>query len=263
MHIRPRRRGEGHRVLHPGPMRSRLLNAAVFAVPLTLALPSARAQATTWGWPLPPPRHVVRGFDPPPQPWLPGHRGVDLAGRAGEPVLAAGAGVVSFAGRVARMPVVSVRHPDGLLTTYQPVRAEVRVGAAVSAGEQIGRLVPFGSHCAPAVCLHWGLRRGSDYLDPLALLHLNQVRLLPLATGGQDRPGAPVTAGGGGEAVTGFWAGRRRGRRCRRGGPAPGACRPPRSDGPAIARSTGRSVSTAETRPGAAAASRRSSRVRR
>ena len=133
-----------------------------------------------WDWPLPAPHHVERGFDPPPRPWLAGHRGVDLTGAAGEPVLAAGAGVVAFAGRVALVPVLSIRHPDGLLTTYQPVRSALHAGDRVAAGQRIGRLVEAGSHCAPAACLHWGLRRGVDYLDPLSLLHLNPVRLLPL-----------------------------------------------------------------------------------
>lgn len=166
------------------------LTAALLALPLlplpVLAAPTGSpgppAAAMAWGWPLPAPHHVERGFDPPPQPWLPGHRGVDLAGDEGEPVLAAGAGVVAFAGQVARVPVVSIRHPDGLLTTYEPVRTRLRAGDAVTGGERIGRLVAIGSHCSPDPCLHWGLRRGVDYLDPLALLHLNPVRLLPLGT---------------------------------------------------------------------------------
>jgi len=123
---------------------------------------------------------VARGFDPPAKPWLPGHRGVDLDGEPGDPVLAAGAGVVAFAGEVARVPVISIRHPDGLLTTYEPVRTRLHAGDPITLGQRIGRLVMVGSHCSPAACLHWGLRRGHDYLDPLALLHLNPVRLLPL-----------------------------------------------------------------------------------
>lgn len=164
------------------------MNLAAILLPLLAVLsplPGTGAAAAAWGWPLPPPHHVVRGFDPPVQRWLAGHRGVDLAGTPGEPVLATGTGVIAFAGRVARVPVVSVQHPDGLRTTYLPVASRRHVGEVVTRGEQIGRLVLTGSHCAPQACLHWGLKRGSDYLDPLALLRLNPVRLLPL-----DQPAA-------------------------------------------------------------------------
>jgi murein DD-endopeptidase MepM/ murein hydrolase activator NlpD len=122
---------------------------------------------------------VVQRFDPPAKPWLPGQRGVDLEGRVGERVMSSGDGVVSFAGHVAGIGVVSVTSGD-LRTTYEPVRPVVHRGDAVSRSTVIGRLVLAGSQCRPAACLHWGLLRGSTYLDPMALLGLAQVRLLPL-----------------------------------------------------------------------------------
>jgi murein DD-endopeptidase MepM/ murein hydrolase activator NlpD len=122
---------------------------------------------------------VVHGFERPPAPWLPGHRGVDLAGSPGQLVLSADAGTIAYAGPLAGRGVVVVSH--GLTrTTYEPVVASVRTGATVTAGEPIGRLSAAGSHCSPAVCLHWGLRRGDEYLDPLSLLDDGPVRLLPL-----------------------------------------------------------------------------------
>ena len=63
-----------------------------------------------WDWPVDGLVVIVRGFDPPPQRWLPGHRGVDLAGRPDQVVRAAGAGVVAFAGMVAGRGVVSIDH---------------------------------------------------------------------------------------------------------------------------------------------------------
>jgi hypothetical protein len=66
------------------------------------------------------------------------------------------------------------------------VHASVEVGAVVAAGERIGTLQDFGSHCWPAVCLHWGLIEGDAYLDPLTLLGIGPVRLLPLFAA--DRP---------------------------------------------------------------------------
>jgi murein DD-endopeptidase MepM/ murein hydrolase activator NlpD len=123
---------------------------------------------------------VVRDFAPPAEPWLPGNRGVDLAGRPGERVHAAGAGVVTFAGTIAHVGVVSVT-TGALRTTYEPLRVRVHRGESVAAGVVLGRLTSAGSHCPPTTCLHWGLLRGDAYLDPLALLGLEQVRLLPLA----------------------------------------------------------------------------------
>ncbi len=125
--------------------------------------------APRFGWPLRPSPRVVRRFAVGPQPWSPGHRGVDLAGSAGQAVLAAGAGVVTFAGRVAGRGVVVVAHAAGLRTTYEPVTAVVDVGRAVATGERIGVLMLPGSHC-PGPCLHWGALRGQIYVDPLTLL---------------------------------------------------------------------------------------------
>ncbi len=131
-----------------------------------------------WVWPTTPPE-VVRDFAPPPLPWLPGHRGIDLAIAVASPVRAAGSGVVRFAGVVAGRGVVSITH-GALITTYEPVLAAVKRGDLVSAGTLIGTIEERGSHCAPAACLHLGLRRGSAYLDPRLLFGVIRVRLLPL-----------------------------------------------------------------------------------
>ncbi|MFF0876871.1 M23 family metallopeptidase [Micromonospora aurantiaca (nom. illeg.)] len=138
------------------------------------------APAGPFRWPLPGAPRVVRRFDPPPQPWLSGHRGVDLAAEPGAPVLAAGAGTVLFAGTVAGRPVLTVGHSDGLRTTYEPVRSRLTAGTPVDAGTPVGDLLAGHRGCAEAACLHWGLRRDAEYLDPLALLGLGRVRLLPL-----------------------------------------------------------------------------------
>jgi murein DD-endopeptidase MepM/ murein hydrolase activator NlpD len=102
-----------------------------------------------------------------------------LAGASGRPVLAAGAGVVAFAGMVAGRPVVSVQHPDGLRTTYEPVQPTVAAGQAVARGAPVGVLVAGHAGCPVEACLHWGARMGATYLDPLTLLRPPRVRLLP------------------------------------------------------------------------------------
>ncbi len=152
---------------------------ALPALSVSPALPVSPGLASgTFGWPVRAPV-VVRRFDPPPQPWLPGHRGVDLAASAGTQVYAAGAGAVSYAGELAGRGVVSVTHPGGLRTTYEPVNPTVVVGDVVSAGSELGTVQAGHLGCPAAACLHWGLRRADAYLDPLALLGLGRVRLLP------------------------------------------------------------------------------------
>ncbi|MFJ6390752.1 murein hydrolase activator EnvC family protein [Streptomyces sp. NPDC091972] len=121
-------------------------------------------------WPVGSRPAVLRGWEPPATVYGRGHRGVDLAAPAGTPVRAVAAGRVSFAGRVAGKGAVSVALTGtDLRTTYEPVTASVDKGAEVEAGEVIGTVDPTGSHCTTA-CVHWGLRRGETYLDPLSLL---------------------------------------------------------------------------------------------
>jgi murein DD-endopeptidase MepM/ murein hydrolase activator NlpD len=150
-------------------MRRIVLLLALLVVSTALAAPLAHGFGST----RPVPGPVLRGFSPPPVDWLPGHRGVDLAARPGEPVRVVADGVVTFAGPLAGRGVVVVQHGE-LRTTYEPVVAVVRVGEAVSAGSVIGR-VGSGGHCDER-CLHLGLRRGETYLDPLGA---GDVLLLP------------------------------------------------------------------------------------
>ncbi|MER7583218.1 peptidoglycan DD-metalloendopeptidase family protein [Kitasatospora sp. NPDC097691] len=149
-------------------------------------------------WPVGGPGALLGRFDPPAKPWATGHRGVDLSAESGAEVRAAAAGVVAFSGLVAGRPVVTVVHPGSgtppLRTTYLPVTGALPVGTAVAAGEVIGRLAPDGRHCAARDCLHWGLLRGSRYLDPLALFGAGAARLLPLGSGPQQDE-QPVTPG--------------------------------------------------------------------
>lgn len=152
-------------------------------VPVASAAPGpgpVAAPAGPYGWPLAGVPVITRPFDPPAGAYGPGHRGADLAAAPGAPVLAAGAGVVAFSGLVAGRPVVSVDHPDGVRTTYEPVQPVVAAGQAVARGSPLGVLVAGHAGCPAAACLHWGARTGpSAYLDPLRLLTPPRVRLLP------------------------------------------------------------------------------------
>lgn len=154
------------------------------------------SEAPVGVWPLAPQPEVVEDFDPPDSPYGSGHRGVDLAGTAGQRVRAALAGEVSYAGPLAGTGVVVVLH-GSTRTTYQPVRASVSVGDAVEAGDPIGTLQVAGSHCPPRACLHWGWVEGETYLDPLRLVGAGPVRLLPLWRDEPVTGGAPAAQAAG------------------------------------------------------------------
>lgn len=173
----------------PSPIRVHGAAPSIVVVLLMVALLSLARPAGALGapvdpvpvgvWPLSPQPEVVRAFEPPDTPFGVGHRGVDLAGSLGQPVLATLAGRITFAGPLAGRGVVVVDHGT-TRTTYEPVAATVQVGQTVLRGERLGTLELGGSHCLPRVCLHWGWRRGETYLDPLLLVGGGPIRLLPL-----------------------------------------------------------------------------------
>jgi murein DD-endopeptidase MepM/ murein hydrolase activator NlpD len=143
------------------------------------AAPVAAPADGRFGWPLAPPHPVLRPFQPPPDRFGPGHRGVDLGAPPGAVVLAAGTGVVVYAGTLAGRGVVSVAHPSGLRTTYEPVEPVVSAGQPVVRGQPLGTVAPGHPDCPAPACLHWGAKRGRDYVDPLRLVSGGAVRLLP------------------------------------------------------------------------------------
>ncbi|MFJ6943412.1 peptidoglycan DD-metalloendopeptidase family protein [Streptomyces wuyuanensis] len=158
----------------------RVVTTALVAALLVLVCPVAARAAV---WPVGPPRPaVVRGWEPPPSPYGRGHRGVDLTAPPGTEVRAAAAGRVSFAGPVAGRGVLSIElagtGDPPLRTTYEPVRPLVAEGALVGEGEAVAVIAEGPAHC-PRGCLHWGLRRGTEYLDPLSLLPASALRRGP------------------------------------------------------------------------------------
>ena len=154
--------------------------AVALATALLGAPQGSPAAETAW---LPPVRPLVveRPFVAPAGPYAPGHRGVDLKAEPGTPVRAPASGVVRVAGTVAGKDVVSLEHAQPVLgrrgwrTTYEGVRATVTVGESVTAGESLGLVV---TH-AHGRGVHWGLKLGREYADPLLLLR-RPVVLKPL-----------------------------------------------------------------------------------
>jgi murein DD-endopeptidase MepM/ murein hydrolase activator NlpD len=151
-------------------MRALLASLVVLASPFWLrwgpdsgAYRSENGPPTGWVTYRPPVRGpVVDPFRPPATPYAAGNRGIDYATQPGEPVVAAAAGSVTFAGTVAGAVDVVVVHADRLRTTYAGLAdATVVDGGTVAAGDVIGHA---------RIRLHFGVRAGRAYLDPAILL---------------------------------------------------------------------------------------------
>lgn len=140
--------------------------------------PSSLDLLRIWSWPLDPRPAVKAPFVAPRSTYGAGHRGIDVVGSQGQPVLAVDAGVVTHVGVIAGRGTVSVTHANGLRSTYEPVRGVVATGSTVTEGQVLGSLEG-RSHCG-GTCLHLGALRGSRYLDPRPLLGGGPVILLPL-----------------------------------------------------------------------------------
>jgi murein DD-endopeptidase MepM/ murein hydrolase activator NlpD len=136
----------------------------------------------SYAWPVQGP--VIRGFEPPSNPYSSGHRGIDIAVPFGTPIHAPNDGVVSFAGWIGGALYLSIDHPDGVRTTYSWLSAvTVHKGQSVLRGDVIGA-TGHGHPEIPAPHLHFGARIGADYIDPMLLLDgadvADLIRLAPL-----------------------------------------------------------------------------------
>jgi lipoprotein NlpD len=100
----------------------------------------------------------------------PNLKGIDIAGRAGQPVLASAAGKVVYAGTGIRGygKLVIVKHNATWLSAYAHNREIlVKEGQQVARGEKIAEM---GNSDAAQVMLHFEIRRHGTPVDPLKLL---------------------------------------------------------------------------------------------
>ena len=157
-------------------------------MPHALALAVLVALAPPWGWPVDPPHVIVRPYIAPETPYSAGHRGVDLAAPGGT-VRAPADGVVHFSGTVVDRPVLSIAHPGGVLSSYEPVESVLVAGDRVVRGQPLGVVVP--GHC-PALCLHFGVRVHGNYVSPLNWIGGREPAVL-LPTRASARPRSRAT----------------------------------------------------------------------
>lgn len=129
---------------------------------------------------------IVHSFIPPQMPWSAAHRGLDLRS-ATQQIMAPAAGEVTFVGTVVDRPVITIRHANGLLSSFEPVESDLQAGDTVSQGQQLGELSKGVSHCE-VQCVHWGVRKpdawriGSTrrdlYIDPAFILGWTEPSIL-------------------------------------------------------------------------------------
>ncbi|MBV8680843.1 MAG: peptidoglycan DD-metalloendopeptidase family protein [Aquitalea sp.] len=98
------------------------------------------------------------------------NKGIDIAGKEGDPVRAAASGTVAYAGKGIRAygNLLIIKHGNDYLTAYAHNQTLlVKEGQSVKAGEQIATLGHSGSS---RDMLHFELRRQGQALDPLSAL---------------------------------------------------------------------------------------------
>ena len=154
----------------PGRTKSMLIAAMAAIVWAVAPAPPAMANPAygTYAWPVVGP--VLRGFEPPPDPYSAGHRGIDIGAPFGTSFVAAQDGTVAFAGWIGGSLFVSIDHADGVRTTYSWLSgASVAKGDLVARGQVIGRTGQ-GHPGSVTPHLHFGARVGATYIDPMLLL---------------------------------------------------------------------------------------------
>ena len=138
------------------------------ATTTTPAAPAAPAAAAgdearlSWMWPSE--GRVIATFDDG------RNKGVDIAGKAGQPVVAAGSGKVMYAGSGIRGygNLVIVKHSNSLLSAYAHNRKiVVKEGDNVTRGQQIAEM---GDSDADTVKLHFEIRQQGKPVDPTRFL---------------------------------------------------------------------------------------------
>jgi lipoprotein NlpD len=147
-------------VATPAPARAA---PSVPAAPAAAA-PAASAEDEKLSWMWPSEGKVIATFDEGK------NKGVDIAGKAGQQVVAAGAGKVMYAGSGIRGygNLVIVKHSNSLLSAYAHNRTiVVKEGQSVTKGQMIAEM---GDSDADSVKLHFEIRQQGKPVDPSKFL---------------------------------------------------------------------------------------------
>lgn len=96
-----------------------------------------------------------------------GNEGIDISATSGTPVRAAADGTVAAITQdTDQVPILVIRHPDGLLTVYANIQnISVSRGDRISAGQTVAQVGP-----GDPSFLHFEVRRGFEAVDPTDFL---------------------------------------------------------------------------------------------
>lgn len=138
----------------------------VASLPPVATQPPAPAgeDEVAWGWPIGGPGMVLSGFDEQ------RNKGLDIGGKAGEPVLAAADGRVVYAGAGLRGygNLIILKHNNTYLSAYAHNQTLlVKEDQTVHKGQKIAEM---GSSDADRVKLHFEIRRQGKPVDPARYL---------------------------------------------------------------------------------------------
>jgi len=122
--------------------------------------PLADDEGVGWIWPTD--GKVIRGFDD-------GKKGIDIAGKLGQPIVAAGAGRVMFVSSIRGYGnLVIIKHTANLLSAYAHNKTIlVKEGQTITKGQKIAEM---GNSDADSVRLHFEIRRQGNPVDPAKYL---------------------------------------------------------------------------------------------
>jgi hypothetical protein len=136
--------------------------------PTPTPTPTARTATSGWRWPLV--GRITQRFGESLTKYG-YHYGLDIAGDVGDVVRAARAGRVILAGKADACGGIQVRidHGNSVTSWYRHLsRVATSIGERVEAGAIIGRVGSTG--CSTGPHLHFAIRRGETFLDPLDFL---------------------------------------------------------------------------------------------
>ena len=129
---------------------------------MPVVTPVTDDSALTWGWPASGP--IAQGFD------SASNKGIDIAGKAGDSVIAAADGTVVYSGNALRGygNLVILKHNSTFVTAYAHNQTLlVKDGQTVKRGQRIAEM---GQSEADRVKLHFEIRKNSTPVDPMRYL---------------------------------------------------------------------------------------------